>query len=299
MPGDVIHGDTYPLLSYALYVPLAWLSPVSSVWDSVDLALGLTVLAALVIAWAVYRVVVAGNRRDSDRVAPERQLVGLRAALALLAFPPVLIIASSGTSDVVVGAMLALAVLLWRRPGISTGLLSAAAWFKLAPLALVPVRLAPLRGRRLMGALAGLCIVSVPMFAVLFAFGGLAGPMTMLHAISFQFSRGSPQSLWSALGISALQPAAEAAVLALIAAAVVRLRTEPEFGEDRQRMAALMVAILVGLQLVANYWAFLYLVWVFPLLGMSVLGEQSGSLVPQEVGGLSVPAEARPIGVAA
>jgi glycosyl transferase family 87 len=298
LPGDVIHGDTYPLLSYLFYVPLAWLSPVQSVWDSVDLALGVTVIAALGIAWAIFKAVVANNRGDRGSGQPGRELAGLRSALAWLAFPPVLVIVSSGTSDVVLGAMLVVALLLWRRPGLCTALLAAAAWFKLAPLALIPVRLAPLRGRRLMMALAGLAVVSVPMVGVLFALGGSSGPMVMLHAISFQFSRGSPQSVWAALGIRALQPVGEGVVLALIAAAVVRLRADPELGEDRQRMAALTVAILVGLQLVANYWAFLYLVWVFPLLGMSVLGEAADVAVPGEVGAAARQADLRPVGVA-
>jgi hypothetical protein len=282
MPGDVIHGDTYPILSYALYTPLAWLSPVQSVWDTVDLALGLTVIAALVTAWTVFRMVAAGPTAGPGRRAPERELAGLRSALAWLAFPPVLVITSSGTSDVVLGAMLAGAVLLWRRPGVCTGLLAAAAWFKLAPLALIPVRLAALRGGERIRAIAGLAVVSVPMVALLIALGGPRGPITMLHAISFQFSRGSPQSVWAALGISGLQPLAEGAVLALIAGVVVRLHGDPELAGNRQRMAALTVAILVGLQLVANYWAFLYLVWIVPLLAMSVLGEPEGAPLVEE-----------------
>ena len=40
-------------------------------------------------------------------------------------------------------------------------------------------------------------------------------------------------------------------------------------------MAALAVAVLIALQLAANYWAFLYLVWVVPLLGLSLLADPS------------------------
>jgi hypothetical protein len=36
-------------------------------------------------------------------------------------------------------------------------------------------------------------------------------------------------------------------------------------------MAALSAAILIGLQLAADYWAFLYLVWVMPLVCLSLL----------------------------
>ena len=38
-------------------------------------------------------------------------------------------------------------------------------------------------------------------------------------------------------------------------------------------MAALSAAILIGLQLTAEYWAFLYLVWVVPLAGVSLLAD--------------------------
>jgi hypothetical protein len=91
--------------------------------------------------------------------------------------------------------------------------------------------------------------------------------------MSYQFSRGSMQSVWSALGIGGLQPLAEAGVLGLIAAASVKLRREPDLARDRARMAALAGAILLGLQLAADYWAFLYLVWFMPLVGVSLLAD--------------------------
>jgi hypothetical protein len=282
MPGDVIHGDTYPILSYALYVPLAWIAPVRSTWDSVDPALGIAVLAAFASMAAVFRA-SAGARRDrrvaasehdrDPRRSPEAEARGLRAALTWLAFPPLLITVSTGTTDVALAAMLVFAVVLWRRPAASTGLIAAAGWFKLAPFALLPIWLAPLRGRRLLGALAALGTVSGAMLCLVIALGGVGGLSQMLHALSFQFSRGSPQSIWAVLGIDRLQPLAQACVLGMIAAAAARLHRDPELAPDRARMAALTAAILLGLQLAANYWAFLYLVWVVPLLGLSLLAQ--------------------------
>jgi tetrahydromethanopterin S-methyltransferase subunit D len=96
----------------------------------------------------------------------------------------------------------------------------------------------------------------------------------MAHAVAYQFSRGSLQSIWSALGIEALQPLGQACVLGLIAAAVVRLRRTPALAHDRARMAALAAAILIGLQLVADYWAFLYLVWVVPLAASALYADR-------------------------
>ena len=274
LPPGIIHGDTYPILTYALYTPLALVAPVSNVWDSVDGGLAVAALAAVVAAWAVFRITAGGRPRARTSRPVEAEEAGLRAALGWLAFPPLLIIVSTGTSDVVLAAMLAIAVLLWRRPSLCTGMLAAAGWFKLAPFALLPVSLAPLRGRRLVRALAAIALVSAPMLGLLVALGGLHGPADMIHSVSYQFTRGSEQSVWSALGIDGLQPLAQAGVLGLIAAAVVKLRLEPELAHDRARMAALVAAILIGLQMSADYWAFLYLAWIMPMAGVSLLADR-------------------------
>jgi hypothetical protein len=286
MPPGIVHGDTYPILSYALYTPLAALSPVSSIWNSVDAGLALAALAALLAAWAVFRA-VAGPRPRIPRAgrAAELEEPALRAALAWLAFPPLLITVSTGTTDVALAAMLALALLVWRRPTLCAGILTVAGWFKFAPFALAPVALAPLRGRRLAGALAAIAVVSAASLSLVLALGGMPGVVDMARAVSYQFTRGSMQSIWSALGIAALQPLGQAGVLALLAAVVVKLRLTPSLGLDRVRMAAMAAAILIGLQLAADYWAFLYLVWVMPLVACSLLGSAHN--------GLTVPAEHR------
>lgn len=277
MPQGIIHGDTYPILSYALYTPLALVSPVRSLWYSVDGGLAVAVLAALVAGWAIFRTTAGPRRISGVRRPVEVEEAALRAALAWLAFPSVLITVSTGTTDIVLAAMLAIAVLLWRRPTLCTGILAGAGWFKLAPFALVPVSLAPLRGRRLAWALAAIALVSLPMVALLLALGGLHGPQEMIHSVSYQFTRGSEQSLWSSFGIDGVQPLAEGCVLGLIAAAVVRLRLEPTLANDRTRMAALIAAILIGLQLSADYWAFLYLAWIVPMVGVSLLADRGAA----------------------
>jgi hypothetical protein len=271
MPGDVLHGDTYPLLSYVVYAPLASVAPVHSVWDSVDGALAIAVLAALITAAALCRHAAGGWRSRFSQLPPEASQRGLQAALTWLSFPPVLIVVSTGTTDVVLAAILLFAVVLWHRPAASTAMLAIAGWFKLAPFALVPIWLAPLRGRRLFAALGGLACVSGVMIGLVLALGGIGGARAMVHGVSYQFSRGSPQSSWSALRIEWLQPVGEAGLLALIAGATVRLRAAHELAADATRLAALSAAVLIGLQLVADYWAFLYLVWVIPLLALSLL----------------------------
>jgi Glycosyltransferase family 87 len=274
MPPGILHGDTYPILSYALYTPLAWVHPVRSGWDSVDGALAVAVAAALAAAWAVLRA-VAGPRGHGR--SPEAEEAGLRAALATLAFPAVLITASTGTTDIVLAAMLGIALLLWRRPAAAAATLAVSGWFKLAPFALVPVLLASLRGRRLAGAVGAVVGVSVVVLALVLVVGGIHGPGEMAHSVAYQFTRGSVQSMWSALGIEWAQPIAQGAVLGLIAAATVRFWQEPRVAADQRRVAAVSAAVLIGMQLAANYWAFLYLVWAVPLVSVSLLDPRLGA----------------------
>lgn len=276
LPPGVIHGDTYPILTYVLYTPLALISPVNTTWDSVNGGLVVAVLATLVGAAAVFRT-VAGRRERGSRRPAWAEEAGLRAALTWLSFPPLLITVSTGTTDPVLAAMLAAAVLLWRRPALSTGMLAIAGWFKFAPFVLVPVALAPLRGRQLIRALTAIALVSLPLLGLLIALGGPSGPADMVHAMSYQFTRGSMQSVWGALGIAGAQPFGQACVLGLIAGSTLLLRREPRLAADRRRMAALCAAIMIGIQLSADYWAFLYLAWVMPLIGCSVLSESEAA----------------------
>jgi hypothetical protein len=44
-------------------------------------------------------------------------------------------------------------------------------------------------------------------------------------------------------------------------------------------MAALSAAVLIGLQLAGNYWAFLYVVWVVPLILISLLAPERAATV--------------------
>jgi hypothetical protein len=268
--GDVIHGDTYPLLSYVVYVPLAGLTPVNSTWDSADLGLAAAVVAAMATAWGLFRMGSGRRWPGGSNRSPEARERGLVAALAWLSYPPLLITVSSGTTDVALAAMLLAALALWRRPALATGLLAAGGWLKLAPLVLLPIRLSSLTVRQLGAAALAILAVSTPLLILLLVLGGTDGPGVMIHALSFQFSRGSPQSLWAALGIAGLQPLGQAAVLGVLAGAAVRLRRDRSLAEDHARVAALSAAVLIGLQLSADYWAFLYVIWVVPLLCVSL-----------------------------
>jgi len=262
---DVLHGDTYPIASYLLYVPFAALSPVHTAWDNADFTLVVAVVAAIAAAIGVWRV-LAERGAGRPRASGPSELTGLRAAVAVLAFPPLLVTVSTGTTDVVLGAMLVATFVLWHRPGWALAALSAATWFKLAPLAVVPLLLARLRGRVLLSAAAAVAVVSATMLGVLIALGGVGAPGRMLSAMSFQFTRSSPHTLWAVVGSVPLQQLAQAAVLALIAGASVRLARDGALADDRFRIAAVVGAILIGIQITANYWNYMYLIWALPFI---------------------------------
>ncbi len=252
VPGDLVHGDTYPILAYLAYLPAALIAPVRDGFDNLDGALWVATGCSLLAASALG---FAARRAGGD---------GSRVALGMLAFPPVMIAASSGSNDVVAAAVVAMALALG-----STAALTAAGWVKLAPLALVPlwVAAARRRGRTVVGAAA----LSAGLAIALLALGGPAGLADMAAALSFQAERGSLLSPWTVLGIGAAQAVFQAAVLAGIAAACMRVRRDRGLASDPRRMAGLGAAILLAVQLAANYWSYTYLAWVFPLIALALL----------------------------
>ena len=264
MPGDVFHGDTYPLLSYLAYAPLAALMPVRDGWDVANGALIMAALAAIAVAWLLTRAGGAG-------IAPDQRAAGLRGALAWLAYPPLVVTVTSGTSDVLLAALLAGALVCARRPLASAALIVLAGWFKLVPFALLPIWLARLRGRRLAAALVLLAASTAATVGLLVALGGAGAPARMLHAMAFQLDRRTLHAPWTLLGLDWLQALVQAGVLALVAGATVRVWRDRALAADPARLAALTGAVLLGLQLAGNYWTYLYLAWVLPGIALSLL----------------------------
>ncbi|HET8673474.1 MAG TPA: hypothetical protein VFL87_07555 [Thermoleophilaceae bacterium] len=256
MPPDLVHGDTYPLLNYVLYLPAAAIAPVRDAFDDTSSAVLVAFAAALLVAVAL---------RSSGR----------RAVLAWLCFPPLAVAVASGTNDLLLAAAVATALALAARGGRSTLALAAGAWIKLAPLALLPLWFLRLRGRPLARALAAAAGLSASLLIWMLLLGGVAAPGRMLHALSFQFERGTLQSAWTLLGADGLQRVVQAATVALVAwtglyAARVR-------DLDAGRLAALAGAVLAALQLSASNWSYLYLVWLFPCAAVALIGDAARS----------------------
>jgi hypothetical protein len=174
LTSDVVHGDTYPLLTYVLYMPFAAIAPVRDSFDSLDGALWLNALALIAGAAVLYRL---AGRRDA----------GVATTLAWLAFPPVLLAASSGGNDVPAALFIALALALFARPALSAGALALAGLTKVVPAVALVVWLPRLRRRTLASACAAVALALALTLAVLLVVGGEGGVRASWEAIRFQF----------------------------------------------------------------------------------------------------------------
>jgi hypothetical protein len=264
LPAELVHGDTYPLLAYALYIPAALFMPVHDGFDNLDGALIIAAAFALVAALGIYlastRLAGGGGREE-----------GLRNVIAWLVFPPVLITASSGSNDLAAAACVAGALALMLRAGGSAILISLAGWVKLVPLFLLPCLVARFRSRRLVTAIAGSGAISLGVLVWILLLGGTHGVGQMLDAVSFQTERGSFLSLWTLLEIRPLQLAFQAAVLSLVVCSTFLVFRESSLARDPRRIAALGGAIMIGFQLGANHWTYAYLPWVVPCVMIALL----------------------------
>jgi len=252
-PNELVHGDTYPLLAYAAYVPAALVTPVKTGFDQLDGALWVAAAFTLAAAVAMYRV------------------GGLRLAIAWLTFPPVVIAASAGANDVVAAACIAWAAALFVHSGRSAAALSAAALVKLAPFAAVPLWVLRARGNGLARAAAGVGAVAGAVALWVVLLDGTSGMRDMANAVSFQAERGSLQSLWALTGADTAQVIVQAAVATLVVAGAAQAWRDPALARDPRRICALAAAVLLGAQLAANYWSYTYLCWAFPVVAAALL----------------------------
>jgi hypothetical protein len=276
---DIVHGDTYGLPIYAFYAPVAALGPMHDNWDEATGALvGNVVLLA---------VCLAGLR------AATRSARRWPATIAFLAFPAGLMATSSGTNDIMIAALLIWAFAWWARPAASAALLALAGAAKLAPLVLLPLWLARLRGADLARAVAACAAVGLAVLAGLVAIGGLHGPSSMAEAIAFQFSRTSELSVWQQLGIGALQPLAQGLTIAVALGGATLVALDRDVARDPRRTAGLVCAVLAGLQLSANHWAPMYLLWLAPPLMIALFGPLGARVPVPERELASAPADAR------
>ncbi len=102
------------------------------------------------------------------------------------------------------------------------------------------------------------------------------GIVTFWHrTVASQIDRNSPFSVWGQ--VSGLEPLRIAAIVALGGLAML-VAFRPR-RKSAAQVAALGAALLIGTQLIAQHWFYLYLVWFAPLL-LVALGALSAEPVP-------------------
>lgn len=283
LPGYIYHGDTYPLLNYALYMPGALLIPYVDGFSDPSGALLVAGAAVLLAAWGLRRIGTRMVQREDDAAGTgeDASFAGLRIALAWLTFPPIILAASGGSNDPIVAACLVASFAFFFRPALSAFLLGVAAWVKVLPLLVLPIWLARLSARSALRALTAIAALSAGLVGWLLILGGTSAVTGMLEGLAFQLQRGSLHSLWLGLGLTALQPIATAALVAAIVAATLAVRRDVELRGDLRRMAAIFAGVMLIAQIAANYWTWAYLPWALVPILLSLLAPNA--LAPASV----------------
>ena len=266
-PRDNANGDTYGPVSYYAYVPFRAILGWSGTWDDLPAAHAAAIAFDLLTLLGLYWL---GRRIRGPTL-------GAALAYAWAAYPFTLWTLSSNTNDTLV-ALLVTVMLLVITSAPARGVAGALAGLtKFAPLALAPL-LVRGTGRQSLGsraslrfALAYAATIVVAMLPVL-----LGGD---LHAfwrdsVSYQSSRVTPFSvwgLWGGLGLAQHLVEGAAVALAFALTFIPRQRTLVQ-------VASLGAAVLIALQLGANYWLYSYIVWFFPLVIVALLAAHPSTL---------------------
>jgi hypothetical protein len=271
-PDDNTFGDTYGPVNYYAYVPFEQALPWSGSWDELAAAHA----AAIFFDIAVIALLLMLGRRM--RAGREGRDLGVVLAFAWAAYPYTDYALQSNANDSLVAALVLAGLVLIASP-VGRGAMTALAGLtKFAPLALAPLFAAGPRAGLLSpdpetgeGPFAGSRVRGLTLFALaLVGVSALAMLQTLLdpglstfwdRTIVNQVDRESPFSIWGQEpDLDWLRAAlmVATAVLAVLVAFLPRLRTLPQ-------IAALAAAILIALQLTAQHWFYLYIVWFFPL----------------------------------
>jgi hypothetical protein len=256
-PEDVGQGDTYGPANYLAYVPFELIWPWHGSWDDLPAAHGAAVffdLATFVLLiWLGLRI----------RPGPAGRKLAATLAFAWAAYPYTAYALESNSNDTLVAALLAATVLALSRPALRGAFAALATLTKLAPLVLIPM-LATYRPR----AVALFTLAFMATAVLLLAWPAIDPGLHTAYdrTIAYQADRDSPFSLWGQ--VPGLEP-----VRIAILAAVGLLAASFAFWPRRKtltQVAALGAALLLGLQLTAEHWFYLYIVWFFPLLLVAI-----------------------------
>ncbi len=282
-PQDVGSGDTYGPVNYYAYVPFEQALPWSGTWDELPAAHA----AAIFFDLATFAALLLLGRRL--RPGAEGRRLGAVLGFGWAAYPYAAFVLASNSNDSLVALLLVLTLLLLARPAARGAMLALAGLTKFSPFILVPLLATyPLStgGARPLATGAGLSTALTGPVVLRFALGLIAAAAAVMastvidpglsvfwdRTIASQIDRDSPFSVWGQE--PSLEPL-RIGVMAGVAALALVVAFRPRRKSVAQ-VAALAAALLIGTQLIAQHWFYLYLVWFMPLALVAV-----GALSPQ------------------
>jgi Glycosyltransferase family 87 len=309
-PDDVSQGDTYGPANYLAYVPFERIWPWSGEWNDLPAAHG----AAVAFDLATFALLIWLGLRI--RPGPAGRKLAATLAFGWAAYPYTAYALESNSNDTLVAALLVAALLALTRPALRGAFAALAALTKFAPIVLIPM-LATYRPRVVSGlgvsrrpkaaegetqslptasslrpeqrvgqgrpptpatGSAGLrfALASGATAALLLLWPALDPGLHTVYdrTIAYQADRDSPFSIWGQ--VSGLEPL-RIAILIGIGTLSLAFAAWPK-RKTLTQVAALAAALLIGLQLTAHHWFYLYIVWFYPLLlvAMSSLKGKGG-----------------------
>jgi len=290
-PEEVSQGDTYGPVNYWAYVPSEAVWPWSGSWDDLPAAHGAAVLFDL----ATFALLYMLGRRILP--GPSGRRLAATLAFGWAAFPYTAYVLESNSNDTLVSVLLVAILLALSRPVARGALAALATLTKFAPALLVPMlmtyrppgespstnlpaagdaddrgveessaRSAPRRSSSATTVRFGLAFIGLSVLLLLWPALDPGLGTFYERTISYQADRDSPFSIWGQVdGLAPLRTA----ILIGIAALALALALWPR-RKTLTQVAALGAALVIGVQLTAEHWFYLYIVWFYPLMLVAI-----------------------------
>lgn len=276
-PEDVAQGDTYGPVDYLAYVPFERIWPWSGTWNDLPAAHAATVFFDIatfaLLIWLGLRI----------RPGPGGRKLAATLAFGWAAYPYTAYALESNSNDTLVAALLVATLLALARPALRGVTAAMATLTKFAPVVLIPMLatyrpavrgwrgdggVRPAQGGHPLPATGPAGVRFVLAFIVTAALLMLWPAIDPgLHTfwdrtIAYQANRDSPFSIWGQ--VPSLEPL-RIAILIAVGALAISFAFWPR-RKTLTQVAALGAALLIGLQLTAEHWFYLYIAWFYPLL---------------------------------
>ncbi len=285
-PEDVSQGDTYGPVNYLAYTPFELIWPWSGSWDDLPAAHG----AAVGFDLATFALLILLGYRLRPGAAGRKLAATL--AFGWAAYPYTAFALESNSNDTLVALLLVATLLGLARPAARGVFLALASLTKFAPALLAPMLATyrpagpvaagdppPLPVAKASSGVgpptappagATFCIAFFITIALMMLWPSIDPGLATVYdrTIAYQADRNSPFSIW---GQTDLEPLRIAILIAVGAMAMLFAFRPRE--KSLTQVAALGAALLIGVQLTAEHWFYLYIAWFYPLLLVSLAAD--------------------------